>query len=351
MQPNGDSTRETLSSVASEIPLDVLEVIFKSLTPYDLATCCRVNKPVHALASEALYRDLRPNRRNVLRLCLKLCNEPNLAHGVRSFTLHDTGVDMYLGIISDALLKLPRLHTLVLFIGMMSSWILPREECPFLLHTFSSGFYFDSPMVSFLQTQPGLKHIGVSMPNPSRVLQTIRPQLLPNIISIFAPMSIVEAIVPGRPVRNITAFSSLDQPPKISCLSASTSPTGIQWLMLNFTYLQVVGCEQLALSAPKLVNFTIDADRVKPDDDEMVDELTAWIEEYLSYAKYLTCLAIRFHPLLSARPCQELDFSDMITSIFAGSAKLVHVIITFYGLKAKYVCKQAPGQDWYIVNN
>lgn len=83
----------------------------------------------------------------------------------------------------------------------------------------------------------------------------------------------------------------------------------------------------------------------------MVDELTEWIEEYLSYAKDLDCLIVRFYPTLSNIPCQEIDFSDMITSIFAASVNLKHVIVLFNGVKAKYVCRQLPGQDWYIVND
>ena len=83
----------------------------------------------------------------------------------------------------------------------------------------------------------------------------------------------------------------------------------------------------------------------------MIDELTEWIEEYLAHAKDLNCLNIRFYPQLSSVPCQELDFSNMITSIFAASTRLNHVIITFFAYKAKYMCKRLRGQDWYIANN
>lgn len=83
----------------------------------------------------------------------------------------------------------------------------------------------------------------------------------------------------------------------------------------------------------------------------MLDELTAWIEEYLSYARTLTCLTVRFFPVLSQVPCQELDFSDMITSIFAASPALRHVVVAFYAFKARYVCRRLPGDDWYIVND
>ncbi|KAF8967123.1 hypothetical protein BDZ97DRAFT_567870 [Flammula alnicola] len=355
MQSTANGIQQTPheSDIPGDIPLDVLEVIFKSLLPHDLAMCCRVNKAVNSLAFDALYRDLRPNRRNVLRLCLKLCNEPNLARRVRSFVIRDNSVDMYLGIISDALPQLPRLHTLILCIGPSSSWILPHgESCPFLLHTFVCAFLYDAPLASFLDGQRDLKHFTVSGPIPPRLLRAVSPQLVPNLVSICAPLSVVEALVPGRPLRDITTFSNPGtNAPSISCLSRSASRTGIQRLMLNFSYLQYVGCELLAQATPNLAKLTIDADGVKPDDEEVLDELTEWIEEYLSYAKNLDSLSIRFFPVLSRVPCQELDFCDMITSIFAASTKLRHVIITFYAYKAKYVCKKIPGHDWFIVND
>lgn len=82
----------------------------------------------------------------------------------------------------------------------------------------------------------------------------------------------------------------------------------------------------------------------------MMYELMEWIEEFLTYMKHLGCLTIRFYPSLSVTPCQGIDFSDFVTSIFAASARLKHVIITFCGLRARYVCRQVPGRDWYIVN-
>lgn len=39
--------------------------------------------------------------------------------------------------------------------------------------------------------------------------------------------------------------------------------------MLNFVYLRNIGCEQLTQAVPNLVFFTIDADDLKPDDEEV----------------------------------------------------------------------------------
>lgn len=334
----------------SSIPLDVLEVIFRHLTPSELAKCCRVNQAVHSLAFEALYRDLCPTQRNVMRLCLILSNNPNLARRVRSFVIRDTNVDMYLGAISDALLRLPRLHTLVLFIGQMSSWILPQKDlCPFQLKTFACGFFWDSTIVSFLGFQHDLKHLTVSGAASPQLLRSISPQLIPNLVSIYAPMSLVEVLAPGRPIRDITTFSPVGVKPSIFALSRTTVP--VQQLMLNFAYLQTLEFGDFSESTPNLVSLSIDADNVKPDDEDMIDELTEWIEEYMAHAKDLKCLTVRFYPQNSVLPCQELDFSNMITSIFASSTRLSHVIITFYGYKAKYVCKRLQGHDWCILND
>jgi hypothetical protein len=275
---------------------------------------------------------------------------------------------MYLGAISDALLRLPRLHTLVLFIGQVSSWILPqRDACPFQLTTLACGFFWDTTVVSFLGFQHDLQHLTVSGSTSPQLLRSISPQLIPNLVSIYAPMSVVEVLAPGRPIRDITTFNPVGRKnPSIRSLSRTIVP--VQRLMLNFGYLQTLEFGDLSESTPNLVNLSIDADNVKPDDEDvrdlsishrpsliyfgqMIDELTEWIEEYLSHAKDLKCLNIRFYPQRSIVPCQELDFSNMITSIFAASTRLSHIIITFFAYKAKYVCKRLQGYDWCIVND
>lgn len=262
-----------------EIPLDVLELIFRHLTPSELVKCCRVNHAVHSLAIEALYRDLRPTPQNVMPLCLKLSNDPDLAHRVRSFVLRDNNhnVDMYLGAISDALLHLPRLHTLVLFIGEVSSWILPHKDaCPFQLKTLACGFFWDDTMVSFLGFQHDLQHLTVSGSTSPQFLRSISPQLIPNLVSIYAPMSVVEVLAPGRPIRNITTFHPVGRrKPSIFSLSRTTVP--VQRLMLNFGYLQTLKIGDLSESTPNLINLSIDADNVKPDDEDVRELSTSYL--------------------------------------------------------------------------
>lgn len=255
----------------AEIPLDILEVIFTSLMPYELAMCCRVSRAVNALAFEALYRDLRPNRRNVMALSLKLSSEPHLARRVRSFVLHDTGVDMYLGVISDALARLPRLSVLILDIGPLSSWILPKGTlCPFSLHTFASGFCYDNPLAAFLETQKNLRHLTVSSPHSPHILHSISTRLLPNLVSLCAPLTVAEVFVPGRRIRDLTT-SCLPHPdaPSLASLTESRAPKGIERLKLNYAYLKFVGCDALAEALPGLSNLILDADTIRPDDEEV----------------------------------------------------------------------------------
>jgi hypothetical protein len=274
-QPESDLLSGSRSStIASEIPLDVLEVIFRNLNPQDLSTCCRVNKAVFSLAFEALYRNLHPTRRNLIPLCLKLCNDLNLALLVRSFTIYDNSVEMYFGIIQDTLLLLPRLHTLNLFIGQYGSWVLPRQKpCPFTLQAFSSSFFCDQDMVSFLDGQPEVKRLTISGPYNPTALKAITSRTIPHLTSIYAPLSVVEVLAPNRPIDVVTTFCTSDPDrsitPSISCLSRATSPFGVQRLFLNFVYLRNVSCEQLAQAVPHLLFFRIDADDVKPDDDEV----------------------------------------------------------------------------------
>ena len=283
-QPESDLSGSRSSiSIASEIPLDVLEVIFRNLNPQDLSTCCRVNKAIFSLAFEALYRNLHPNRRNLMPLCLKLCNDSNLALLVRSFTICDNSVEMYYGIIQDILLLLPRLHTLRLFIGQYGSWVLPRQKpCPFTLQAFASSFFCDQDLVSFLDGQPEIKHLTISGPyNPTdaAALRAITSRTIPHLTSIYAPLSVIEVLAPNRPIDFVTTFctSNPDRSiiPSISCLSRTTSPLGVQRLILNFVYLRNIGCEQLAQAVPHLLFFRIDADDVEADNDEVRRTLRA----------------------------------------------------------------------------
>ena len=273
-QPESDLSSSRSSTIASEIPLDVLDVIFRNLNPQDLSTWCRVNKAVFSLAFEALYRNLHPTRRNLMPLCLKLCNDSNLALLVRSFTIYDNSVEMYFGIIQDTLLLLPRLHTLNLFIGQYGSWVLPRQKpCPFTLQAFSSSFFCDQDMISFLDSQPEVKRLTISGPIYAAALQAITSRTIPHLTSIHAPLSVVEVLAPNRPIDVVTTFctSGPDQSttPSISCLSRTTSPFGVQRLILNFVYLRNIGCKQIAQAVPRLLFFRIDADDVKPDDNEV----------------------------------------------------------------------------------
>ena len=264
------------------LPLDVLQVILTYLSPYELAKCCRVNHAVYSSAFDALYRDLRPTQRNVHRLCLKLSNDPNLACRVRSFVLRNANVDMYLGAISDALLCLPRLHTLVLFIGHMSSWILPpKDACPFQLTHFASGFFWDSTMLSFLAFQHDLKHLALPGTTSPHLLRSISPQLVPNLVSIYAPMAIVQALAPGRPIRDVTTFGHVGIKDSISSLSRTTVP--VQRLMLNFGYLQSLEFGDLSESTPNLVNLSIDANNVKPDDEDVRELSTSLSPPFINF--------------------------------------------------------------------
>jgi len=157
--------------------------------------------------------------------------------------------------------------------------------------------------------------------------------------------------VPGRKIRDLTTscIPHIDAP-SLACLTESRAPKGIERLMLNYSYLDYVGCNSFAHAVPWLSNLFIDADTIRPDDEESLTELIEWVEEYLAYAKHLQYFNVRFFPNLSDTPCQELDFSTLITSLFSRSKSLLYVIISFYAVKAKYVCKRAEGADWCIVN-
>jgi hypothetical protein len=140
-------------------------------------------------------------------------------------------------------------------------------------------------MLSFLDGQPEVKRLTISGPYNSAALQAITSRTIPNLTSIHAPLSLVEVLAPNRPIDVVTTFCTSDPDrsttPSISCLSRTTSPFGVQRLILNFVYLRNIGCEQIAQAVPRLLFFRIDADDVKPDDNEVCTR-TLRAVQYLS---------------------------------------------------------------------
>ncbi|TFK40732.1 hypothetical protein BDQ12DRAFT_465414 [Crucibulum laeve] len=348
-----DTNEET--TFLSNLPLDILDSILIRLDLPDLAKCCRTSKALYPLAKDALYRDLRLSCNNVLKACQKLTADADLARRVQTLVLIDNTVQLHLGVIQDALLILPNLRTLVLAIGYFGSWILPQgRKCPFQLHTFRCGFLYDASTAMFLSSQLLLKSLAVNSVSSGgeefRPTHHPCPASYPNLTTLFAPLSVVQDIVPGRPVENITTSSSEGDvdPDLLTCLARSTAPNGVQRFMIDYKYIRSIGGTALARAVPNLCYLSIDANDINPAHDKTISVLTEYVEDILSCLQQMKCITIRFHPSLSTLPCRTINFQDLVTRAFETSPYLKYVIITFFGLRARYVCKSLPGFDWYL---
>lgn len=254
------------------VPLDVIETILDYAHHSEKAAFCCTSKAVYPFAKDALYRHLRLNANNVLHACFAISADPYIQSRVQSFVLLGTEVQMSLGVIQDTLMMLPQLHTLVLSIGYFGSWILPNTDaCPFQLHTFKTGFRYGTDVVTFLAGQKTLKHLAIHPPvifEPQSINSRTPPQLLRTLTTITGDLSVVQEIVPGRPIHEVTIFAhdwaDVKDYRLFDCLAKSVAKNGVERLSASREYLHLVGGKRLASITPNLTHLVLDASNINP---------------------------------------------------------------------------------------
>lgn len=263
------------------LPVDLLEIIINMLDSSTISACCRVNKLFHAVSFDALYRHIQPRRSNILQICVKLSNNPELANRVRSFIIPlMDGITVFLGVIEEVLLHLNRLHTLVLHFEQDCAWILPsRNSCPFRLTAFSTSFPYNHDLASFLETQVDLQHLHLTSGVAYSALGPSRDsRLLPKLASLQAPLPFIEAWTTRRPLRSISilsrSISSMGLTESsaqsiLSTLTTSSSPSGVQRLQLPLTFLNYVDFKEFRNLLPTVTSMALDAYTVIADDPDV----------------------------------------------------------------------------------
>jgi hypothetical protein len=254
------------------VPVDVIEIILGHAHHSDKAVFCRTSKSVYPFAKDALYRHLRLNSRNVLKACFAISGDSYIQNRVKSFIVLGTEVQMSLGVIQNTLLMLPQLDTLVLSIGYFSSWILPSTDaCPFQLHTFKTGFRYGGDVITFLAGQRQLKHLAIHPPvtfEPQTATSRTPSGLLKNLTTIAGDLSVIQEVVPGRPIREVTVFphdwADVKDYKLFDCLARSVAYNGIERLSTSRDYLHLVGGKRLASIAPNLTHLAMDASHIDP---------------------------------------------------------------------------------------
>ncbi|KAJ7035512.1 hypothetical protein C8F04DRAFT_1097508 [Mycena alexandri] len=244
-------------AIFSFLPLDLLDVILHYVRRADLTSICRTSKLFRVHALDALYSDMRLADNHSLQACFSILDDPQLAARVKRFAIYSNNTaGSFYGVIQDTLEVLPGLETLELSMGEGSScqWLLPTNSCPFLLHTFLTDFPYTPEVQTFITSQPGIRNLTVPWASGVNYFGNLGFLGLRYLTTIFAPFSLVEALVPGRPIREVITFQDREDihPDRISCLSKSTSISGIKRLQITAGFLRDIGPELLSKTLPSL---------------------------------------------------------------------------------------------------
>jgi hypothetical protein len=177
----------------SAIPIDVLQEILEHVRKADLATLCRVNKTFCSCSQNVLYREIGCGVADVIRT---LAQSTDLARRVRSFeTMHSSPE------LATALRNMSSLRRLYLDVFGDASVL---DECTFKLDSFTCSFPNSESLQKFLNSQPDITDITLF--EECKPLPPVDERCLPNLTRVFARPSWLGALIPGRPVREVSVF-------------------------------------------------------------------------------------------------------------------------------------------------
>ncbi|KAJ7460757.1 hypothetical protein FB451DRAFT_1270220 [Mycena latifolia] len=287
------------TNIFSNLPLDILDVILRQVEVTDLTSICRTSRLFRVYALDALYRDVSLTSTHSLKACFTIIEDPSIAARVKCFTINSpfNNAGSYYGVIQETLTLLPRLRVLKLLMGDEGScqWILPTDsQCPFQLHTFLTDFQYTTDVKAFVAGQH------------------------------HRPFSLVEALVPGRPVREVSTFRDRENihADRISCLAKSTAR--IERLQINHMFLRGIGPELLAQTLPSLACLI--ANCGEPKEPEQLLELPDWVSEFFTGFPHLHCFNLRLNGYLPLHMTEQLYLAtlkaehDLPVQYFAVSA-------------------------------
>jgi hypothetical protein len=234
----------------SEIPVDVLRIIFDLVDKADLVAICRVNKTCCFYAQNILYRDIRCGRRTFKNVYRTLARSAHLARRVRSFSSKD---NLDSPVFATALRNMSSLRSLEL--GSIVP-LLPNmfEGCTFKLDSFTCSNPDSEYLRKFLSSQPSLNSMTLYTELCAKPLDAT---CLPNLSRVTASISCLNYLIPGRPVCEVAAFGDIshEDPIDLGFFTLATAP--IQKLLIDYSYLHPKTGHYLASIFPSLTHFTM----------------------------------------------------------------------------------------------
>jgi hypothetical protein len=226
----------------SSIPVDVLQEILKHVRHADLPALCRVNKVCCSYSRDVLYRELYGGSHFIQTIA----RSTDLARRVRSFEQYYSHPEL-----STALRNMSSLRHLDLD-GIDDESIL--DGCTFKLDSFTCSFPYSESLQKFLNSQPGITNLTIW--GGRKPLLPFDERCLPNLTRVRAMPSWLGILIPGRPVREVTA----SLPPStdstdLSFLTLSTTP--IQKLYIHYEMLCPKPVSLLVSIFPSLVHLVL----------------------------------------------------------------------------------------------
>jgi hypothetical protein len=211
------------------IPVDVLREILGHVHKADLATLCRVNKIFCSCSQNVLYREIEFRDEIEFgdeRVIQTLAQSTDLARRVRSFEAMCSSPEL-----ATALRNMSSLRSLFLDVGRDASIL---DGCTFKLDSFTCTFPNSESLQRFLNGQPSITDI--CLPKEYEPFPPVDERSLPNLTRVCAVPSWLSALIPGRPVREVSvchpsSFNSTD----LSFFTLSTTP--IQELRTYYDWL------------------------------------------------------------------------------------------------------------------
>ena len=191
-------------------------MILASLELHDLVSVLRVNRTLHSISLRTLYRALPRDLSPIQSVkCLQTISKNDLVAGlVRS--LHIDWAALFrpsLGLfrlLHTALRRLSKLTVLSLELRVFANFELPItwifQGCSFSLNVFISSIRCDQSLADFLHSQSKIVELGLRGFGGTGAF-TLRPSSLPHLQSlrvVHADTSVLESVVRGRPIENVT---------------------------------------------------------------------------------------------------------------------------------------------------
>jgi hypothetical protein len=253
-------------------PLEILLEILANAGPAELATLCRVNSTVCHHAQNALYRDIvDPTNTDSYATLIRA---PHLARRVKSFYLAPSRQFSSFSMLPHrkksatmnlVLQGLTSLHTLILDAPCVSPTVL--NGCTFRLRAFSCHLPVDDILVDILSGQPLIEELTLLAILVCYYIH-FAPEILPNLTKITAHARVVEDLICGRPVCDVTIIPFTGLPTDPNFLLTSTAP--VHTFNANMSVLTFVQLTDAMSSLISLSRLTVNTEPVElPVDDDV----------------------------------------------------------------------------------